>query len=194
MVTKLNVQLAPLGFSLAVLPGEEGKAVLAGAELEDVMRTRAFLNHGSGLFPDSGIILSLSARETELVLEYNFETLLTATSFQPGTLVRALLEAGERVLQRYRKFVAESNPLHQKLLEQRETITQAGFHLVPTHFVANFETRREIKRTTLDRVDLVEVALDGEGELAATHLVCAFAKPIAFATLMKALGQGVAKA
>jgi hypothetical protein len=35
---------------------------------------------------------------------------------------------------------------------------------------------------------------DREGELAATHLVCAFAKPIAFATVLKALGQGLAKA
>jgi len=69
MVAELNELLAPRQFSLAGHPGQSGKAFLTHPELEEVIRTRLFLNHGLGASTDSGIVLAMSPKKPELVLE-----------------------------------------------------------------------------------------------------------------------------
>jgi hypothetical protein len=194
MVADLNGLLAPHGYSLAELPDLPGRALLTHPEIEEVIKTRKFLNHGLGATPDSGIVLSLAHRKPELVLESGFKILLACQSFEPGPLARALMQAGQEVLDTNRKFIADSNPLHRKLLEHREAITQAGFQLEPTFFVANLEAYRELKRVTRERTDVIGVALDEAGELVTTRLSCAFNSPVPLPVALKVMGLGVAKA
>ena len=193
MVADLNARLAPSGYALVEHPEQAPKVLLTHPGIEEVIRTRAFLNHGLGGHSDSCVVLGLSARRTELVLECNFEAVLSLAAFDAPRLAEALREAGEKVLARHRQFLAESNPLHQKLLEYREAITQAGFHLEPSHFVTNLETHRELKRTTPDRVDRIGVAVNEEGQLVATRLDCVFTNPIPFGTALKVMGLGLGR-
>ena len=193
VLADLGARLAPHGYSLAEQPGQPGRALLTHPDIEEVIRTRKFLNHGLGATPDSGVVLSMSPRKPELVLESGFRTLLTCPASEPGTLVRALLKAGQEVLESNRRFIQDSNPLHRKLLEHRDAITQAGFHLEPTFFVANLEAYRELKRVTRERTDVIGVALDAQGELVTTRLSCAFANPVPLAAALKVMGLGLAK-
>jgi len=192
MVAELNDLLAPHGFSLAELPGQSASALLSHPQIDEVVKTRKFLNHGLGATPDSGIILGLSRRK-ELVLESGFKILLTCPSFEPEALARALMQAGWEVLESNRRFIAASNPLHRKLLEHRDAITQAGFRLEPTFFIANLETFRELKRVTRERTDLIGVSLDDQGQLVATRLSCAFTQPVPFQAALKVMSLGIAK-
>ena len=191
VVADLNAELAPRGFSLVIQPGLENRALLTGGELEEVIQVRRFLNHGFGHATHSGIILAMSPRGVELTIEHNFEIVLASSSFDPQALLRTLLRAAADVLERHRKFIADANPLHQKLLQVRESIVQAGFYLVPTHFVTNLETRRELKRTTKERVDLISVTLGEGGQLVATTLHCVFDQPIPVGTALKVMGIGL---
>ena len=192
MVAELNVLLRPHGFSLVEQPAPGGKAHLTHPDLEEVVKTRAFLNHGLSGTCHSGIVLGLSHKPTELTVESGFKTLLSCP-FEPERLAGALMQAGQELLRSHRAFLAASNPLHLQLLEHREAITQAGFHLEPTFFVANLETYRELKRTTEDRTDLIGLSLDPEGQLVATRLQSVFTRPVPFTTAMKVMGLGVAK-
>ena len=193
MVAELNELLAPRQFSLAGHPGQSGKAFLTHPELEEVIRTRLFLNHGLGGSTDSGIILGMSHKKPELVLESGFKILLTCHSFDPDMLAQALVKVGMEVLETNSRFIADSNPLHRRLLEHREAITQAGFHLGPTYFIANLESYRELKRIARDRTDLIGVTLDADGQLVCNRLSCAFPAPIPFPIALKVMSLGVAK-
>jgi len=194
MVAELNGLLAPHGFALVEQPGPSAGALLTHPEIEEVVKTRKFLNHGLGATPDSGIVLSLSRKRPELVLESGFKVVLSCHSFEPEPLAQALMRAGQDVMESNRKFIAASNPLHRKLLEHREAITQAGFRLEPTFFIANLETYRELKRVTRERTDLIGVTLDEQGQLVATRLSCAFIQPVPFPLALKVMSLGVSRA
>ena len=193
MVSALNERLGPHGYALVEHPAQAGKVVLTHPDLEAMIKARAFLNHGLTVTSDSGVVLGRSPKRGELVLERTFEVILTLSVFDPDRLVAALLKAGQDLLENHRQFIASSNPLHRKLLEYREAITKAGFHLEPTHFVANLETRRQLTRITRDRADQLDVAIDPQGDLVATHLQCAFSSPIPFTTALKVMGLGLPK-
>jgi hypothetical protein len=194
MVAELNGLLAPHGFALVEQPGPSAGVLLTHPEIEEVVKTRKFLNHGLGATPDSGIVLSLSRKRPELVLESGFKVVLSCHSFEPEPLAQALMRAGQDVMESNRKFIAASNPLHRKLLEHREAITQAGFRLEPTFFIANLETYRELKRVTRERTDLIGVTLDEQGQLVATRLSCAFIQPVPFPLALKVMSLGVSRA
>jgi hypothetical protein len=193
MVAELNQRLAPHGFALVEQSDPEHKVLLTHPDLEEVIRTRTFLNHGMRGTPNSGVLLGLSHKKTELVLESGFKTLLTCREFEPEPLARAIMKAGLDVLELNRKFIASSNPLHRQLLEQREAITQAGFRLEPTFFIANLESYRELKRVTRERTDLIGVTLDEQGQLVTTKLSCAFTAPVPFPIALKVMSLGLAK-
>jgi hypothetical protein len=193
MAADLNGRLAPHGFALAAHPDGSGRLLLTHPDLEAVVQARAFLNHGLCGATHSGIVLELSRKKPELVLESGFKQLVACSSFEPELLAEILLQTGRDVLKASRKFLQDANPLHQQLLAHREAITQAGFYLEPTFFVANLETYRELRRITSERIDLIGVSLDGQGQLVATKLKCAFNQPVPFATALKVMGLGVAR-
>jgi len=193
MVAELNERLAPHGFSLVERPAGSGRILLTHPDIEEVIRARAFLNHGLGGASDSGIVLGLSRKKPELSIESGFKTILVCNAFEPDLLAQALMQAGRDILNGHKKFIKSSNPLHLKLLEQRETISKAGFYLEPTFFVANLESYRELRRTTSERIDLIGVSLDPQGQLVATKLKCAFNRPVPFAAALKVMGIGVAR-
>jgi hypothetical protein len=190
MAAELNQLLAPGGFSLVE---RSGRFLLTHPEIEEVIQVRAFLSHGLRGATDSGIVLSLSRKKQELVIEADFKLLVACNSFEPELLAEILMKAGREILDAHRKFIQASNPLHRMLLEHREAITLAGFYLEPTFFVANLETYRELRRVTSERIDLIGVTLDPQGQLVATKLKCAFNQPVPFATALKVMGIGVAR-
>jgi hypothetical protein len=193
MVADLNRLLAPHRFALVERPDPNGRALLTHPELEEVVKTRMFLNHGLGGTSNSGVFLGLSHKRNELVLESGFKIILACQAFEPDLLTRALMKAGLDLLETNRKFIADSNPLHRRLLEHREAITQAGFRLEPTFFIANLESYRELKRVTRDRTDLIGVTLDEAGDLVTTRLSCAFSTPVPFPVALKVMSLGLAR-
>ncbi|MDR3673560.1 MAG: hypothetical protein P4L36_22140 [Holophaga sp.] len=193
MVADLNQVLTPHRYSLIEQPDPNGKALLTHPDIDEVVKTRMFLNHGLCGATHSGVLLSLSHKRTELLLESGFKVLLTCHAFEPEMLAQALMKAGLDLLERTRKFIADSNPLHRQLLEHREAITQAGFRLEPTFFIANLETYRELKRVTRERTDLIGVTLDEAGQLVTARLSCAFTTPVPFPVALKVMSLGVAK-
>jgi hypothetical protein len=194
MVAELNRLLTPHRYVLVAQPDPNGKALLTHPDIEEVVKTRMFLNHGLGGTSTSGVLLGLSHKKSELVLESGFKVLLSCHAFEPDLLAQALMKAGRDLLEMNKKFIAESNPLHRQLLEHREAITQAGFRLEPTFFIANLESYRELKRITRERTDLIGVSLDDSGQLVATRLSCAFTTPVPFPAALKVMSLGMAKA
>lgn len=193
MAAELNERLAPWGFALVERPEHSGRVLLTHPDIEEVIRSRAFLSHGLRGAADSGIVLGLSRKKQELIIESGFKVLVACLAFEPELLVEILMKAGQDILDTHNKFIQESNPLHRKLLEHREAITQAGFYMEPTFFVANLETYRELRRVTSERIDLIGVSLDQQGRLVSTKLKCAFNQPVPFATAMKVMELGVAR-
>jgi len=59
MVAELNARLAPSGHALAALPDQGPRALLTHPAIDEVIRTRTFLNHGLGSHSDSGVVLGL---------------------------------------------------------------------------------------------------------------------------------------
>jgi len=190
MVAELNGLLRPLGYALIAQPGQGSKYLLTHPDLDEVVKARQFLNHGLSGACHSGIILALSPKRSELTVESGFKLLATCHNFEPELLAEVLARAGQEAVRSHEALLAEANPLHRKLLEYREAITQAGFHLEPTFFVANLENYRELKRSGPDRDDLIGVTLDCDGQLAVSKLRSAFAEPIPFATALKVMALG----
>lgn len=192
LAAQLNPALAPHGFALSERPEGSGRLLLTHPGIDEVLQARAFLNHGLHGAVDSGVTLMLT-RKQELAADCGFKRILLVREFDPELVAQALLQAGGEVLAAGREFLDEANLLHRRLLEHREAITQAGFYLEPTFFLTNLENYRELRRITPERIDLVGVTLDDQGQLVANKLKCAFHQPIPFGTALKVMGLGLSR-
>ena len=188
MIANLNERLAPSGFTLVQKPVDQAREEIYDLTHPDWIAKcacREFLNLGHRATSDHIASVKMARNMNTILVEKDFQTLISLRAYKPEVLVDALMEQGKHAMERIQGFLDGLNPLHLQLLELQEAIEQAGFRLDFNSFGSIPVTTRDLKREKYGRRETLRLSLKDDGVLTVRDYSTEFDNPVLLALFLQ---------